>query len=357
MIGIIGASGDIGLECTRILNNYGIKDLKLGYRKKEKVVRGKNVFKFVDLEDMNSYVEFVEGCDCIINCSRYSDSIIFNLIDEVNKNGSILIDLSYYNFYERITLERGTIYHGVGSSPGLMESLPIIISKVFDKIYSFKIHYASVGKFTFNAAKEYLRYLNEDGFYASSMLNSGNIEPHFGGDKTVTLPISSEKWMLFPYIDKRTRKACKQIDVENAMFYICIKDGYVYNFLKKIHSNSVGNLNEMAQKLVDMSRLDNIGKTEFCGFVLEAIGIKDENMMEANLIIKSVSPTRLTALTAAAVSLLALEYDNKSEIQDMNEFSCLNVLLDKMMDMDTTFYYRLNKGINMISDNVFEGEI
>ena len=103
--------------------------------------------------------------------------------------------------------------------------------------------------------------------------------------------------------------------------------------------------------------LDKIGKKEFCGFVLEAAGIKDENTIEANLIIKSTSPTRLTALTAAAVSLLALEYDNKFEIKDMSKFPWINNLLDKMMDMDTTFYYRLSERGNMILNNIFEGEI
>lgn len=357
MIGIVGATGDIGLECAKILNDYGIQSLKLGYRKKEKIVKSKNIFKFVNLEDINSCVEFIEGCDCIINCSRYSDSAIFNLIDTVNKNRCILIDLSYYDFYEKITFGGGTIYHGVGSSPGLMESLPIIISKIFDKTHSFQIYYASIGKFTCNAAKEYLRYLNEDSFYATSILNSGNIEPYLERNKTITLPISSEKWMLFPYIDKRTLKVCREIDVENAMFNMCINDGYIYNFLKNIRSNSVGNINKMARKLVDISHLDNIGKTEFCGFVLEAIGIKDENMIEANLIIKSMSPTRLTALTAAAVSLLALEHDNKSEVKDMSEFPWLNNLLDKMMDMDSTFYYRSSKGTNIVLDNIFEGEV
>ena len=39
MIGIIGATGDIGLECTKILNDYGIKSLRLGYRKKKKLFR------------------------------------------------------------------------------------------------------------------------------------------------------------------------------------------------------------------------------------------------------------------------------------------------------------------------------
>lgn len=357
MIGIIGATGDIGLECTKILNDYGIKSLRLGYRKKEKIVKGRNVFKFVDLEDINSCVEFIKGCDCIINCSEYSDSAIFNLIDAVNKNKCILIDLSYYDFYERITFEGGTIYHGVGSSPGLMESLPIIISKVFDKIHSFQIHYAAIGEFTYNAAKEYLRYLDADNFYATSILNSGNIEPYLEKNRTIMLPISRERWTLFPYIDKRTLKVCRQMDVGNAVFYMCMQDGYVYNFLKNIRSNSVVNINDMAQKLADLSYLDKIGKKEFCGFVLEAAGIKDENTIEANLIIKSTSPTRLTALTAAAVSLLALEYDNKFEIKDMSKFPWINNLLDKMMDMDTTFYYRLSERGNMILNNIFEGEI
>lgn len=357
MIGIIGATGDIGLECTKILNDYGIQDLRLGYRKKEKVVKNKNIFKFVDLEDMNSCIEFIKGCDCIINCSRYSDLAIFNLIEVANKNRCIIIDLSYYDFYDRNTFRKGTIYHGVGSSPGLMESLPVIISKVFDKIHSFQIYYASIGEFTCNAAKEYLRYLNKDSFYATSILNSGNIEPYLEKNKTITLPISKERWLLFPYIDKRILKVCRQIDVGNAVCYMCMRDGYVRNFLKNIHFNNVENINEMAQKLSDISHLDKIGKKEFCGFVLNAVGIKDENMIEAKLIMKSTSPTRLTALTVAAVSLLALEYDNKSGIKDMSEFPWINVLLDKMKDMDTTFYYRLSKGTNMISDNIFEGEI
>lgn len=357
MIGIIGATGDIGLECTKILNDYGIKSLRLGYRKKEKIVQGRNVFKFVDAEDINSCVEFIEGCDCIINCSGYSDLTISNLIKAVNKNKCILIDLSYYDFCERITFEGGTIYHGVGSSPGLMESLPIIISKVFDKIHSFQIHYASIGEFTYNAAKEYLRYLDTDNFYATSILNSGNIEPYLGENRAITLPISRERWMAFPYIDKRTLEVCSQIGIGNAVFYMCMQDGYVYNFLKNIRSNSVVNINDMAQKLVDLSHLDKIGKKEFCGFVLEATGVKDENMIEANLIIRSTSPTRLTALTAAAVSLLALEHDNKFEIKDMSKFPWIDNLLDKMMDMDTTFYYRLSKEGNMILNDIFEGEI
>ena len=357
MIGIIGATGDIGSECTKILNDYGFQSLKLGYRRKERVYKSNNIFKFIDLNDINTCVEFVKNCDCVINCSKYSDSSIFNLIDTVNKNKCILIDLSYYDFYEKTVFGGGTIYHGVGSSPGLMEALPIIISKIFDKILSFQIHYASNGEFTFNAAKEYLKYLNEDGFYATSILHSGNIEPYLEENKIITLPISGERLMSFPYIDKRSLKVCKQIDVGNAMFYMCIKDGYVYNFLKNIRFKNEGNINIAAQKLVDMSYLDNIQKKEFCGFILESIGIKDENTIKASLILKSKSPTRLTALTLAAISLIALEHNNKPEIKDMSEFPWLNKLLDKMMEMDTTFYYKLSKETDMILDNVFEGEI
>lgn len=357
MIGIIGATGDIGSECTKILNDYGIKDIKLGYRRKEKVCKSKNTFAFIDLDDINTCVEFVDGCDCIINCSGYSDSSIFNLIDTVNKNKCILIDLSYYNFYEKSVFEGGTIYHGVGSSPGLIEALPVIISRVFDKTLSFQMYYASNGEFTYNAAKEYLRYLSEDGFYARSILNSGKIEPYLAGNKTITLPISSERWVPFPYIDKRTLKVCRQIGVENAIFYMCIKNGYVCNFLKNIRSDNIENINVMAQKLVDLSNLDNIEKKEFGGFILEATGIKNKNTIDANMILKSISPTRLTALTVAAVSILALEHGNKTEIKDMSEFPLLNSLLDKMMEMDTTFYYKLMKGTNLKLNNIFEGEI
>lgn len=357
MIGIIGATGDIGSECTKILNNYGLQSLKLGYREKEKIYKSKNVFEFIDLDDISTCIEFVDGCDCIINCSEYSDSSIFNLIDIVNKNKCILIDLSYYNFYEKTIFGGGVIYHGVGSSPGLMEALPVIISKTFDKTLSFQIHYASNGEFTCNAAKEYLKYLNEEGFYSASILNSGNIEPYLEENKTITLPISREKWLPFPYIDKRTLKVCRQIEVENAIFYMCIKNGYVCKFLRNVRADDKENINIMAQKLADLSRLDNIDKKELCGFILEAIGIKDKNTIKANLILKSKSSTRLTALTAAAVSILALEHDNKSGVKDMSEFPWLNNLLDKMMEMDTTFYYRLSKGTNTVSDNIFEGEI
>ncbi|SPY43679.1 Uncharacterised protein [Peptoniphilus harei] len=39
MIGIIGATGDIGSECTKILNGYGIKDIKLDIEEKKKFIR------------------------------------------------------------------------------------------------------------------------------------------------------------------------------------------------------------------------------------------------------------------------------------------------------------------------------
>ncbi|QQT91427.1 hypothetical protein I6I93_02250 [Peptoniphilus harei] len=45
-------------------------------------------------------------------------------------------------------------------------------------------------------------------------------------------------------------------------------------FLKNIRSDNIENINVMAQKLVDLSNLDNIEKKEFGGFILEATGKK-----------------------------------------------------------------------------------
>lgn len=358
MIGIVGGKGEIGLECVNLLNDYEREPIKIGIRNSNAIVDEKNkLYEFIDIKNRKSCFEFAKDCDCIINCTNVRGSDIYNLIDAAGKYKAKFVDVNYHNSQEKIEIYNTTIYHGVGASPGLTEVLPKIIANKFEQITELKLYYTTVGRFTFSAAKEYLRYIESGEVYSATVLKNGDIIPCANDRPVISLPIGNEKWNTLPYIDERTVGICKQLNLENAGFYMCIQDGYTYEFLKNIWLKYKDDKDKTAQELVKASEIDCLHQETYSGFVLEAEGIIDQCKCNMNLIMKSPSASKLTALAVTATALLSLDSKEEFCVLDMSAVPFVDLLLDKMSEVDPLFFHKIYKNKTLSSINTFEGEI
>lgn len=357
MIGIVGGTGEIGLECVNLLNNYGSEKIKIGVRNKSTTVNKKdNLYEFIDIKNRKSCFNFVKECDCIVNCTNIREPDIYNLMHAADKYNVKFIDVNHHNSQRRSKNDIA-IYHGIGASPGLTEALPKVMANDFDQLTKLKLYYVTLGKFTLSAAKEYLRYLKSGEVYATTVLENGNIIPYTNDDSLINFPIGSGRWIRLPYMDRRTVKVCEQLNLKNAEFYTCMKEGYTYDFLRNIRTNCTGDIDKIAEKLVKLSKIDNLNQEKYSGFILEAEGIKNGFKSNKNLIIKSPSAARLTALVVVATVLLSLESKVEFCIHDMSTVPFTELLLDKMTEIDSLFFHKFYKNNSLDSINTLRGEI
>lgn len=344
MIGIIGAAGAIGKECTKLLNNYGIKPIKLGIRNNTDVYnKHVNITSFFDLEDDLSF-NFVDDCDVLINCSYCTEPTILNFINKLLGYKLKIIDLNYYKFKKPVNLEDNILFYGIGSSPGLMEYLPKFGASFFDRINNISIDYLTSGKFSYSAAKQYLEYLENDEFYPKTIFKDGELTSCTIENIEEKIKIFDNIWYKFPYMDTRTLKICKLINPNIANFNICIKDGVMKKYLENIKVDEV-DLKEKAKKMACLSDVDCFKNDKTCGFILNVKGSYKEKNGELSVVLKSSTPERMTALTTVATTLLVQEHSYENESRnyfDMSDILINNSLLKKMKEIDTSFFYQIS---------------
>lgn len=358
MIGIIGATGDLGKKCTDILNKYGVKPLKLGYRNKDKIIeKTGNFYDFIDIEDRESCKNFINDCSCIINCSSYSKLGIFNLIREVDLAGIKLIDLSSYDFIEEFKITKGVICSGVGSSPGLSELLPIVSSDYFDKVERITQYYVSLGEFTSSSAKEYVRYLFSSEIKAMSKYEKGKAVYNFDSGTDVRLPIYDKPLKKLSYLDSRLTRICEHLELEEAIFNICMKNGPVFDYLLSINRLGEVNKDEVINKLVDLSKLENIKSEEFSGFVVNSSGIRAGRRKNLEIFIKHIGPSDLTALTATSIAMLVNDKDLAPGLYKMESLGMNEEILKNMSTIDKSFFTSITEGDLEDTFKIIEGEI
>lgn len=346
MIGIIGATGSIGKECADILENY----------KRIPIKKGSRSLNHIDLNDKKSCEAFVSDCQCVINCTAMKDSSIRNLVEALRLTKCKLIDVNENDVLSAITNAATEIYIGAGASPGLTEALPVLLAEDFQEITDLEVYYMSSGKFSFLAAKEYLLYLKKKSVYASAKLENGALVSCGSRIDYGNFRFENEDWLRLPYMDDRALAVCKQIKVPNAKFYICMKDGYVYETVNCIrHSNDPVDL--LADRLVKASVLDRSIHKDFSGFYVKVKGLKGDLNTEVHLIIKSPSPERLTALTASSVAVLSADHHCGFSVYNMQNIPFIRSLPHTMLQLDSKFYYEIFEGNQIDVSNAYSGEI
>lgn len=351
MIGIIGASGKIGKECSQLLSKNSIP-IKRGVRKKKEGLKNDDYLLLLDNRD--SCFEFVKGCDCIINCSSRIKNLD-HIVDAVEAHAAFFVDI---HSYEKQTLEQFNkipLIYGAGTSPGLTEALLMLTTKMFDKAISVNVYYTSFERFSVSAAKEYLEYIKSNAFTPMAAYKNGQLHANNEVKKIGVLSMMyGNNVIATPYIDNRIIRTCQKFDIPSAEYYFCVHSGPTY---RKILDLSRRDFNQ--NELEDLVRISEkeIGALTKCSILVEMIGYKNNQFLSCCVVLKSVSPTRLTALILSAVSILSNKLCFHKGHYDLSSAVDIDKLLNIMRKLDPSLFLEVYYNTKLDDLQLIEGEI
>lgn len=356
MIGIIGANGDVGNLCYKLLSNYGIKNIKIGFRNNKPLNNSLRNSCYIDLLDKESCFKFVKNCDSIINCSYSDKKGIKNLLEAVEYYGGKLVDLTHYEDIELPEINKSLICHGVGVSPGLSEALPVIISQKFDYVTDLALYYVVCDKFSYSSAKSYLNYINGKNIYPMTEIKNRKLQVI---DKQKIYPkfnMFAMNLNMISYMDFRTLQLSRKLGLKNASFSICMPEGETYRFLMSGKFRKAASENDI-KKLIEASEKDTRNIDSNCCILLDIKGVLSNHILKKCMILKGDSSLEITSSVAVATAISLLNKNNTHGIFDMLSFGESNKILDIILSVNEHLYYEVIDDTSLSEIRVSEGEI
>lgn len=318
MIGIIGGYGDVGCNAAKILSEKGFK-VKIGGRHAEKFkLREQDTryyYQNVDIENENSVLEFLDGCNGILNCAGPSHKLSIALANIVIDMERVYVDVGYPNNWRKLALRNSkkSIIFGAGSTPGLSGILPRFLGDSFDKVEDLFYCYSPLGKFSSSAAEDYLEGLFEVEKKASIIYCDGKEEIYKELPQTMKV-LKQYVSYFYPYMDRESFFVISRLNLSNGQWYMGVNGSSTQSVLESARYSYLKDKEKTIKSLCDASVADLNGKSENVDFYIQLNGLKEGEKRTKTLYVNSFNPSYLTGYTAAITMILALENKLEAEV-------------------------------------------
>lgn len=325
-IGIIGASGLVGVEAVKTILSSTDYKLILGGRNTDKIHEifndeEKITYVQVDIFDEEQLNNFCTKCSVIVNCAGPAKKIMDKIALAAINNSKHYIDVSGDERLSQLLLvkkdeiksKRLKIIISAGLYPGLSEIFPSFIAeKYFDAVDSLELAFAGQGGLSYNAAYDYVCSIEED--YGKGMTYLKNGKPEKVDEKAgfnISLPEPAKGFDIYPVLtDEFTRTACKY-NIKSAYFFNSFQDKSILSTFMKIkilEQYKTEREKEMSAKILSEKFSIYEEKESFTMFHLKASGLKngDEVKLESTLT-TSYDGNSITGIVAANTAILIME--------------------------------------------------
>jgi hypothetical protein len=315
VIGVVGATGEVGAEMVCALAAGNVGRLRLGARKPDALQPVLTALDApadvleVDLEEPASLARFVAGCRLVINCVGPLVQSRAALAGAAWAGGSDYLDTGGDEWlFRRLAadLPAGTgrvAVLGAGLMPGLTSLLPRwLAGRGLAPPLRLTGYVASADRTTPAAAAQLLLSL-ADGESNASWLEgtraTGDLKPLQG----LELPFFPGAVTAHPHLSVEIERVARSVGLMEARWYhVFPAEGQMLPMLIQLQRElrDGGALPDLAQRLSQAAAVDMSGRTAARGLVVEISG--DRNTRAAVL-----HATRSYLLTAAVASMAAVE--------------------------------------------------
>lgn len=366
-IGILGATGSVGREATKILMKNINYRLILGSRDEIKL---KNTFGVsneikeyvqVDINDKSKLKDFCNRCDIVLNCSGPSEIILEKVATMCIEQGVHYVDVSGgEKLYDVLKSKEDIIKSkkllfiiACGVYPGLTEIYPrYILEKYFDKISSLKIYFTTQGKLSFSSAYDYICGIENKVGKGMKYIHRGCISNiHNNKIQQLNLGEPAGSRYCYPIINVEFERMCHENNIEEAYFYNSFYNKEdIENAMLIIKDSKRLGKDILARKMMGTF----IGDSKYSKFTMINIsceGIKDNNEIEIEgKILYKGAGNNLSGIVGANVV---------ENIVDNKEENCGVYYVADIISVDKFMNNLINNGIivNETIKEYEEGEI
>lgn len=316
LIGVLGASGDVGLASAQALLSLGLHNLRLGGRDAHTGARclarlhqqwpdARLQWTAVDFNDTPALARFARGCDVLLNCAGPSWRVADRAAQAALKADAHYVDAAGDIHLDPALWRGRSAVLGAGLQPGLTGLLPRwLAAQGFTRVQGLTSYFGLRDQFTAVAADDFLQGAVDGSSEPLAAWHNGRCSRALRRRRDVLLPCFPGPVHVLPYLNEEGERLARDLHLETGQWFNVITDGHVLNALDQAHNLPRA---EAVQRLCTASQLDLSGQPPFVTLLLQLDGLCDGQACTRSLVLSGAGNAALTGAMAAITVVSVLE--------------------------------------------------
>lgn len=316
LIGVLGASGDVGLASAQALLSLGLHNLRLGGRDAHTGARclarlhqqwpdARLQWTAVDFNDTPALARFARGCDVLLNCAGPSWRVADRAAQAALKADAHYVDAAGDIHLDPALWRGRSAVLGAGLQPGLTGLLPRwLAAQGFTRVQGLTSYFGLRDQFTAVAADDFLQGAVDGSSEPLAAWHNGRCSRALRRRRDVLLPCFPGPVHVQPYLNEEGERLARDLHLETGQWFNVITDGHVLNTLDQAHNLPRA---EAVQRLCTASQLDLSGQPPFVTLLLQLDGLCDGQACTRSLVLSGAGNAALTGAMAAITVVSVLE--------------------------------------------------
>jgi len=316
LIGVLGASGDVGLASAQALLSLGLHNLRLGGRDAHTGARclarlhqqwpdARLQWTAVDFNDTPALARFARGCDVLLNCAGPSWRVADRAAQAALKADAHYVDAAGDIHLDPALWRGRSAVLGAGLQPGLTGLLPRwLAAQGFTRVQGLTSYFGLRDQFTAVAADDFLQGAVDGSSEPLAAWHNGRCSRALRRRRDVLLPCFPGPVHVLPYLNEEGERLARDLHLETGQWFNVITDGHVLNTLDQAHNLPRA---EAVQRLCTASQLDLSGQPPFVTLLLQLDGLCDGQACTRSLVLSGAGNAALTGAMAAITVVSVLE--------------------------------------------------
>ncbi|MBC3962416.1 saccharopine dehydrogenase NADP-binding domain-containing protein [Pseudomonas simiae] len=316
LIGVLGASGDVGLASVQALLSLGLHNLRLGGRDAHTGARclarlhqqwpdARLQWTAVDFNDTPALARFARGCDVLLNCAGPSWRVADRAAQAALKADAHYVDAAGDIHLDPALWRGRSAVLGAGLQPGLTGLLPRwLAAQGFTRVQGLTSYFGLRDQFTAVAADDFLQGAVDGSSEPLAAWHNGRCSRALRRRRDVLLPCFPGPVHVLPYLNEEGERLARDLHLETGQWFNVITDGHVLNALDQAHNLPRA---EAVQRLCTASQLDLSGQPPFVTLLLQLDGLCDGQACTRSLVLSGAGNAALTGAMAAITVVSVLE--------------------------------------------------
>lgn len=316
LIGVLGASGDVGLASAQALLSLGLHNLRLGGRDAHTGARclarlhqqwpdARLQWTAVDFNDTPALARFARACDVLLNCAGPSWRVADRAAQAALKADAHYVDAAGDIHLDPALWRGRSAVLGAGLQPGLTGLLPRwLAAQGFTRVQGLTSYFGLRDQFTAVAADDFLQGAVDGSSEPLAAWHNGRCSRALRRRRDVLLPCFPGPVHVLPYLNEEGERLARDLHLETGQWFNVITDGHVLNTLDQAHNLPRA---EAVQRLCTASQLDLSGQPPFVTLLLQLDGLCDGQACTRSLVLSGAGNAALTGAMAAITVVSVLE--------------------------------------------------
>jgi len=316
LIGVLGASGDVGLASAQALLSLGLHNLRLGGRDAHTGARclarlhqqwpdARLQWTAVDFNDTPALARFARACDVLLNCAGPSWRVADRAAQAALKADAHYVDAAGDIHLDPALWRGRSAVLGAGLQPGLTGLLPRwLAAQGFTRVQGLTSYFGLRDQFTAVAADDFLQGAVDGSSEPLAAWHNGRCSRALRRRRDVLLPCFPGPVHVLPYLNEEGERLARDLHLETGQWFNVITDGHVLNALDQAHNLPRA---EAVQRLCTASQLDLSGQPPFVTLLLQLDGLCDGQACTRSLVLSGAGNAALTGAMAAITVVSVLE--------------------------------------------------